>query len=124
MKRIGPPLGSGPGAEWRVVGRLPLIPSAEGRATPPSPSASAPRSTAPISCRMLIEHVVTADLDDGSPVVPGFVDDGIYWACVVRLPNARTRWRRISLAETRAAGSPPRHTGISPVGRQSKAKER
>jgi hypothetical protein len=50
---------------------------------------------------MLIEHVVTADLDDGSPVVPGFVDDGIYWACVVRLPNARTRWRRISLAETR-----------------------
>ena len=53
---------------------------------------------------LLIEHVVSADLDDGSPVVPGFVDDGIYWACVVRLPNARTLWRRIYLAETRSAG--------------------
>jgi hypothetical protein len=53
---------------------------------------------------MLIEYIDTVDLDDGSPVLPGFVDDGIYWACVARLPNARTRWRRISLAETRPAG--------------------
>ena len=52
---------------------------------------------------LIVEHVVTADLNDGSPVVPGFADDGTYWACVARLPNARTRWRRISLAETRPA---------------------
>ena len=51
---------------------------------------------------ILIEHVETNDLEDGSPVVPGFVDDGIHWSRVARLPNERTRWRRISLAETRA----------------------
>jgi hypothetical protein len=52
---------------------------------------------------LLVEHVVTADLDDGSPVVPGFVDDGISWARVRPLPNAMTLWRRILLAETCAA---------------------
>jgi hypothetical protein len=51
---------------------------------------------------MLIEYVETDDLEDGSPVVPGFVDDGIHWSRVARLPNERTRWRRISLAEIRA----------------------
>ncbi len=105
MKRIGPPLGSGPGADkLRVAGQRPHILSDAGRATPPAPLASEPRSVEPISCCMLVEHVVTADLDDGSPVVPGFVDDGIHWACVARLPDARTLWRRISLAETRPTG--------------------
>ncbi len=59
-------------------------------------------------CLLIIEHIVTADLDDGSPVVPGFVDDGIHWACVARLPNARTLWRRIRLSTEKAVPrSPP-----------------
>jgi hypothetical protein len=51
---------------------------------------------------------VTADFDDGSPVVPGFVYDGIHWACVARLPNARTLWRRIRLSSEKSIPrSPP-----------------
>jgi hypothetical protein len=47
MKRNGPPFGSGPGAERkRAVGGLPFNPSAAGRATPPSSSASTQKSTA------------------------------------------------------------------------------
>lgn len=46
-----------------------------------------------------IEHAVTDDLPDGSPTVPGFVDDGILWALVVALPGGRTRWRSISLQQ-------------------------
>jgi hypothetical protein len=44
-----------------------------------------------------IEHATTHDLPDGAPVLPGFVNDGIFWARVARLPDGRTRWRRISV---------------------------
>jgi hypothetical protein len=44
-----------------------------------------------------IEHAITDDLPDGTPVLPGFVNDGIFWALVARLPDGRTRWRRICL---------------------------
>jgi hypothetical protein len=37
---------------------------------------------------MLIEYVETDDLEDGSPVVPGFVDDGIHWSRVARADRA------------------------------------
>ena len=33
---------------------------------------------------ILIEHVETNDLEDGSPVVPGFVDDGVHWSLAQR----------------------------------------
>ena len=44
-----------------------------------------------------IEHAITDDLPDGSPTLPGFADDGIFWALVAPLPDGRTRWRRIYL---------------------------
>jgi hypothetical protein len=37
---------------------------------------------------LIVDHAMTADLDDGSPVVPGFADDGIFWALVRRRPHA------------------------------------
>jgi hypothetical protein len=44
-----------------------------------------------------IEHAIIVDLPDGTPVLPGFVNDGIFWALVARLSDGRTRWRRIYL---------------------------
>jgi|HubBroStandDraft_6_1064221.scaffolds.fasta_scaffold564371_2 hypothetical protein len=44
-----------------------------------------------------IEHGITDDLPDGTPTLPGFAEDGIYWALVARLSDDRTRWRRIYL---------------------------
>jgi hypothetical protein len=44
-----------------------------------------------------IEHAITDDLPDGTPTLPGFTEDGIYWALVARLSDGRTRWRRIYL---------------------------
>ena len=44
-----------------------------------------------------IEHAITDDLPDGTPTLPGFAEDGIYWALVARLSDDRTRWRRIYL---------------------------
>ena len=44
-----------------------------------------------------IEYAVTDDLPDGTPTLPGFAEDGIYWALVARLSDDRTRWRRIYL---------------------------
>ena len=46
-----------------------------------------------------IEYAITDDLADGTPVLPGFINDGIFWALVARLPNGRTRWRRIYLQQ-------------------------
>jgi hypothetical protein len=43
-----------------------------------------------------IEYAETKnDEFDSSPVLPGFTDDGIFWACVTPLPGGKTRWRRI-----------------------------
>jgi hypothetical protein len=37
-----------------------------------------------------IEYAETKDDEfDGSPVLPGFTDDGIFWACVTSLPAAK-----------------------------------
>jgi len=56
---------------------------------------------------LAIEHAETVDDSlDGAPVIPGFTNDGIFWACVARLPGQRSRWRRIDL-ETRAHATPP-----------------
>jgi hypothetical protein len=44
-----------------------------------------------------IEHAITDDLPDGTPTLPGFTEDRIYWALVARLCDGRTRWRRIYL---------------------------
>jgi hypothetical protein len=38
------------------------------------------------------------DIPDGRPVVPGFAGDGIAWRLIARLPNARSRWGDIGLA--------------------------
>lgn len=62
-----------------------------------------PRNYAPLAAlggmpALIIEYAETADdAFDGSPMVPGFTDDAIFWACVARLPGGRTRWRRIHL---------------------------
>jgi hypothetical protein len=43
-----------------------------------------------------IEYAETKDDEfDGSPVLPGFTDDGVFWACITPLPGGKTRWRRI-----------------------------
>jgi hypothetical protein len=72
---------------------------------------------------LIVEHVMTDDLDDGRPVRPGFVDEGIYWTCVRRLPNGETLWRRIRLAETRSAVA-ARSSGPSLIGGNGKGKEK
>jgi hypothetical protein len=37
-----------------------------------------------------IDYAVTEDDFNGAPVVPGFADDGEFWACVARLPGGKT----------------------------------
>jgi hypothetical protein len=41
-----------------------------------------------------IEHAITQDLPDGTPILPGFVNDGIFWALVARLPGWPVSERR------------------------------
>jgi hypothetical protein len=45
--------------------------------------------------KLAIDHVITADMDDGQPLPP-FIEDGVIW-CVVRRQHGRTLWRRILL---------------------------
>jgi hypothetical protein len=47
---------------------------------------------------LIIEHTTTVDMPDGQPLPP-LIFDGVVWRVVCRLASARTRWRRISLAE-------------------------
>jgi hypothetical protein len=54
------------------------------------------RSTAEFG-PLRVEYVVTVDDCDGTPVLPGFASDEIFWAAVATIPGGRTRWRRISL---------------------------
>ncbi len=59
-----------------------------------------------------IDYVVTDDFD-GTPVLPGFANDGIFWGLVARLSGGRTRWRRIWLSNQMAPSSPPNSAGAS-----------
>jgi hypothetical protein len=45
---------------------------------------------------LCIEHIATVDMDDGQSLPP-YIDDGIVWWRVCRLPGSRTLWRRIYL---------------------------
>jgi len=66
-------------------------------------SSRIPPTTMPV---LVIEYAETNDDPiDHQPIVPGFTDDGIFWACVARLPGGRTRWQRIH--PTRAHVTPP-----------------
>jgi hypothetical protein len=49
-----------------------------------------------MTASIIIEHIVTADMDDGQPLPP-YIEDNIVWHIVHRLPNAQTLWRRIFL---------------------------
>jgi hypothetical protein len=61
--------------------------------------ASSPHlSNRPGLFKIAIDHVVTADMDDGQPLPP-FIEDGVVW-CVVRRQHGRTLWRRITLQAT------------------------
>jgi hypothetical protein len=61
-----------------------------------SPAAATP--SPPGACSLRIAYAFTADDPlDGQPVLPGFADDGTYWARVTRLPDGRALWRRICL---------------------------
>jgi hypothetical protein len=46
---------------------------------------------------LIIEHTTTVDMPDGQPLPP-YINDDVVWHVVDRA-DARTRWRRISLAE-------------------------
>ena len=46
---------------------------------------------------LTVEYVVTCDMVDGQPLPP-YIDDGVVWRVVRRLPDSRTRWRRIRLS--------------------------
>jgi hypothetical protein len=52
-----------------------------------------------MSCapNVVIEYVDTADMADGQPLPPNLDDDVVWWM-VRRLPDNRTRWRRIRLS--------------------------
>ena len=47
---------------------------------------------------LCIEHVVTADMDDGQPLPP-LIEDGFRWH-VVRRAKGRTLWRRLLLSSS------------------------
>jgi hypothetical protein len=56
-----------------------------------------------LSARLVIEHCMTVDMDDGQPLPP-YLDHGAVWH-VIRRANGHTAWRRIFLlppAESRA----------------------
>jgi len=69
-----------------------------------------------VSCRLAlcIERTTTADMDDGQSLPP-FIDDGIIWCRVCRLPGSRTLWRRIFLS---ASSVTP---GAASAGEQTRA---
>jgi hypothetical protein len=46
---------------------------------------------------IIVEYVDTADMADGQPLPP-YIDDGVVWRVVRRLPDSRTRWRCIRLS--------------------------
>ncbi len=53
---------------------------------------------------LIVDYLVTHDMDDGQPLPPFIDDDGAVWRVVRRLPGsstnaARTRWRRVRLSE-------------------------
>jgi hypothetical protein len=48
---------------------------------------------------VMVEYVDTADMPDGQPLPP-YIDDGVVWRVVRRLPDSRTRWRRIRLSSS------------------------
>jgi hypothetical protein len=53
-----------------------------------------------------VEYVITIDDFDGTPALPGFVNDETFWGLVARLPEGRTRRRRIYLQpRTRATNN-------------------
>jgi hypothetical protein len=54
------------------------------------------RAAAPADI-LIVEYVETADMPDGQPLPP-CINDDVVWHVVDRA-DARTRWRRISLAE-------------------------
>jgi hypothetical protein len=50
---------------------------------------------------LCIEHSITADMDDGQSLPP-YIDDGIIWWRVCRLPGNRTLWRRLFISSSSA----------------------
>jgi hypothetical protein len=48
---------------------------------------------------VIVEYVDTADMADGQSLPP-YIDDGVVWRVVRRLPDNRTRWRRIRLSSS------------------------
>ena len=81
------------------------------------------RSRVPVreSCAfppLRIAHCVTRDdVFDGAPVVPGYADDGIFWARVGHLPGGTTRWRRIWLDPIQPDAAKPAAELLPPHGR-------
>jgi hypothetical protein len=65
---------------------------------------------------LIIEHLVTADMNDGQPLPPFYERDAI-WCVVRRLPDQMTLWRSLFLSPLRAPISPPTarvpHDGIA-----------
>jgi hypothetical protein len=44
-----------------------------------------------------LDYVITLDEFDGTPILPGFATDEIFWGLVARLPGGRTLWRSVAL---------------------------
>ena len=63
-------------------------------------------STAPM---LVIEHAVTANMDDGQSLPP-IIEDGAIWCVVHPLPGRKTLWRRISFQST----TPPSTAAAQP----------
>ena len=56
---------------------------------------SLPGSAPAVNGALIIEHLITSDMDDGQPLPP-LIEDGLVWH-VVRRAAGRTLWRRIYL---------------------------
>jgi hypothetical protein len=52
-----------------------------------------------MTAAITIDYQTTTDMDDGQPLPPFIDDDGAVWRVTRRLPDARTCWCRIRLAE-------------------------
>jgi hypothetical protein len=52
--------------------------------------------------KLMVEHAITVDMDDGQPLPP-FIEDGVLWG-VVNRANGTTKWRRITLQTTEWSG--------------------
>jgi hypothetical protein len=59
------------------------------------PAHSAARVIAAATYTLVIEHLVTVDMDDGQPLPP-YIDDDVIWS-IVRQADGHTLWRRIFL---------------------------